>query len=362
MADLPQESGSISLKELLQNFGHYWQYLKAGRKVILLCALIGSTLGLVYSVISVPTYTAEIVFVLENNKDKGSDFAAIASKVGLSMGATSGGLFQDDENIITFMKSRTMITKTLFSRSSVNGEHDYLIDRFVAFNNYKKRWGKVLTSMRFHDNPSYRTRLEDSVIGVFCKFIARDNLSVMKPDKKTDIIVASTSAADEIFAKEFTENLLENVKQFYTETRTRKSQENVNILQHQVDSIRNLLNSAISGVAVSYDANPNPNPAFQRLQVPSKRKMVDVEMNRAILEELVKNLELSKISLRRETPLIQAIDRPVLPLEKSQPGKIKSALIGGLTFTLIVLVLLSLKYYLGRVLYPLKVPGNSLTN
>ena len=40
-------------------------------------------------------------------------------------------------------------------------------------------------------------------------------------------------------------------------------------------------------------------------------------------------LELSKVTLRKETPLIQVIDRPILPLEKDKVSKLKSLILGG---------------------------------
>jgi uncharacterized protein involved in exopolysaccharide biosynthesis len=38
---------------------------------------------------------------------------------------------------------------------------------------------------------------------------------------------------------------------------------------------------------------------------------------------------LAKVTLRKETPLIQVIDRPILPLSKERFGKAKGILIGG---------------------------------
>jgi uncharacterized protein involved in exopolysaccharide biosynthesis len=55
---------------------------------------------------------------------------------------------------------------------------------------------------------------------------------------------------------------------------------------------------------------------------------VDVQANTAILTELVKQTELAKVTLRKETPLIQVIDAPILPLEKKQLGKVKGIVIG----------------------------------
>ena len=121
------------------------------------------------------------------------------------------------------------------------------------------------------------------------------------------------------------------------------------ILRHQADSVRGLLNSALTGVAVSSDANPNMNPALKRLMVPSQRRMVDVEMNKAILEELVKNLEIAEIGLRKETPLVQVIDSPVLPLEYTRLSKLKGIVFGILIGGVLILGYFSLRLYLRAI-------------
>ena len=104
---------------------------------------------------------------------------------------------------------------------------------------------------------------------------------------------------------------------------------NVDILQRQADSIRAELNSAITGVAAASDNVYNLNPAFNVKKTPSTRRQIDVQANTAILTQLVANLELSKVSLRKETPLIQVIDRPILPLDKERVSRKNSLLIGG---------------------------------
>jgi uncharacterized protein involved in exopolysaccharide biosynthesis len=65
-----------------------------------------------------------------------------------------------------------------------------------------------------------------------------------------------------------------------------------------------------------------------RLRVPSQKRQVDVQSSSAIYGEIVKNLELGKISLRQETPLIQVIDQPVLPLPVKKVTKIAGFVLG----------------------------------
>ena len=133
----------------------------------------------------------------------------------------------------------------------------------------------------------------------------------------------------ELFSKLFCEQLLKETSDFYIETKSKKSRLNVDILQHQADSIRAELNGAITGVASASDNVYNLNPAFNVKRTPSTRRQVDVQANTAILTQLVVQLEMAKVGLRKETPLIQLIDRPILPLEKEKLGRFISLMLGG---------------------------------
>jgi uncharacterized protein involved in exopolysaccharide biosynthesis len=54
--------------------------------------------------------------------------------------------------------------------------------------------------------------------------------------------------------------------------------------------------------------------------------------------------------LLRETPLIQLIDRPTLPLKKDKPSKAKSLLIGGFLAGFLMVLYLILKKLLKQVM------------
>ncbi|MNY03534.1 hypothetical protein D3C86_1361610 [compost metagenome] len=101
------------------------------------------------------------------------------------------------------------------------------------------------------------------------------------------------------------------------------------VLQKQTDSIRAELNGAITGAASASDETFMLNPAMNVRRSPSVRRQVDVQANTAILTELVKQSELAKVTVRKETPLIQVIDRPILPLPKERFGKGKGLVMGG---------------------------------
>ena len=118
---------------------------------------------------------------------------------------------------------------------------------------------------------------------------------------------------------------------------------NVEVLQKQADSIRHELNNAINGVANESDNVYNLNPSLNIRTTPAKKRQIDVQANTAILTQLVANLELAKVSLRKETPLIQVIDKPIFPLEKIRVSKLKSILLGGIFAIFLTALYLILK-------------------
>ncbi|HRO42881.1 MAG TPA: hypothetical protein PL009_08605 [Flavipsychrobacter sp.] len=348
---LEKEEQRSVLPELISLYRAWRIFLREkGRKIVIVICF-STVCGLLLSFLIQPKYIATTSFILETtSKSSVGDYASIASKLGLSL-QSGGGIFQKDENIISFIKSRTMIANALYSIAPTEGEQKLLIEWYLKESGLTDGWknDKRLSSLSFHIDETTRTVLEDSVVTLAYKTIVEDHLLIDKPDHDADVIVVSTTFKDEIFSKMFNQALLENVVDFYIDLQTRKLSYNVNILQRQVDSVKSLLNVALSGAAEMSEANPNPNPAFQRLKVPTQRKSVDVEMNKAILEELVKHLELAKISLRKETPLFQVIDKPVLPLEKKKLGKLKGIVLGFVVGGLLSLFYFSLAFYFKRV-------------
>lgn len=335
----------ISIKDIILKFKSGWHYLLAKWVIILLAGVIGGILGLTYAYFKKPTYTATSTFVLEDNKAGGlGQYAGLASLAGIDIGGSgAGGIFQGD-NIIELYKSRLMLEKALLSNVNITSKNQLLIDRYIDFNKLRDKWKEQdnIGSISFYGNPKKFNRKQDSIISDIVETFNKKLLTVEKIDKKLNILKVDIATTDELFSKEFNLKLVETVNNFYTETKTKKSAINVKVLQRQADSVKSVLNNSISGVASAIDAAPNANPTLLSLRVPSQRRQVDVQANMAIYSEIVKNLEISKLSLLQETPLIQVIDLPILPLEKDKVSMIIGSLLGltiGLLFIIIVIFL-----------------------
>lgn len=343
---------STPIKEAWDTYNLNKAYLIGKYKNILLCGLLCSTLMLVYAITKKTLYTAVCTLVMEDPKTSHlSQYSDVATIAEYNMSGVPGnGIFADD-NIIELFKSRTMIISALFSKVQLNGKKEYLINKYIDVFRLRDQWQKKgYGNIQFNTPPEKCNRLQDSIVIDIVNNINKDMLSVTRPEKKLTIVSVKVKALDEYFAKEFVENLVANVSSFFVNTKTQRSQENLSLLQLQVDSIRQLLHYSVGGVAFATDAIPYANPNKIKLKIPSQNKQIDVQANTTIYIEMVKNVELAKIALRHEMPLIQIIDSPMYPLEFERAGKIRSMIIGFIVGIISCIIFLLMKRNIASLL------------
>jgi uncharacterized protein involved in exopolysaccharide biosynthesis len=340
------QNDEITLKELLEKGKEWYSYLLSQWKIIVLAGILGAALGLAYSISKKPIYTATLSFALEDEKGGGMSGAlGLASSLGFDLGGGTGGGAFSGANLTELFKSRTMVEQTLMQPVLVGTDTISLAELYIRTQGWRKKWQEKpkLKPIQFPPltKRQYFTRVHDSIMGKIYKNLTNTSLTVAQKDKKISIISIDVKSTNELFAKAFSETLAKQVSDFYVATKSKKARMNMAILQKQTDSIRAELNGAITGVAVANDNTFMLNPALNVNRAPSAKRQVDVQANTAILTELVKQTELAKVTLRKETPLIQVIDRPILPLPKEQFGKAKGIVLGGILagfFTILGLI------------------------
>lgn len=336
----------ISLKELITKVNESYVYLLSKWKIIVLAGIIGASLGVVYSLVKKPIYTATLSFALEDEKSGGGGLGSalgLASSLGLDLGGGGGSVFTG-ANLTELFKSRAMVEQTLLSSVVKDDKIISLAEMYIQNQGWREKWDDIPKYKTIQFLPDakrkYFTRAHDSILGVIYNNLSKTGLAVAQKDKKIAIITIDVNSTDELFSKYFAEALVKEVSDFYVATKSKKARLNMDILERQTDSIRRELNGAITGVAVANDNTFMLNPALNVRRAPSARRQVDVQANTAILTELVKQTELAKVTLRKETPLIQVIDRPILPLSKEKFGKAKGLVLGGILASFFVMLVL----------------------
>ena len=342
----------FSFKEVFFVTKEWVSYLISKWKLIFIISLLGGLINLSIYYNDKPIYKATLTFAMEEDRGSGgggglSGALGIASSLGIDLGGSGGGAFAAT-NLAELMKSRLLVEKVLLMPIQIDGKTISLIEYYINFNDLRKNWDKnpILKNIQFlsTDDRSKYTREKDSILQQIHKRLTNnESLSIMQKDKKVSILSIDVKSENEYFAKIFCESIAKETSNFYIETKSKKARINMNVLQKQVDSVKNALNGALTGVANEIDLVYNLNPAFNIKGTPSKRKQIDVQANTAILTNLVVQLELAKINLRKETPLIQLIDSPIMPLYNEKMGKSKALILGGFLagFLTVLYVILS---------------------
>lgn len=357
MKKLPSEefkSDEISLKEAIIKIRYWAKYLISKWLIIIIAAGIGAAYGLYKEYYKKPIYKARISFVIENAGSGGAsgvEVGGFVSQFGLDMGSGSTGQTFSGANLQELMSSRAMVQKALLSPVKVNGKTLSLADFYIEIKGFRKEWADTpMSDLHFlpGTDPDLFTLEQNSLMNNFHSVISKKELVVNM--KKAGLSTIEVSSENELFAKYFTEVLLKVVSDFYIATKTKKSFENFSILKTQVDSMRRVLNIAVSNVAVSVDANPNQNRARSVLSAAPQRRQIDLQANQAFYVQMIQNLEAAKITLRKEAPLVQVIDRPVLPLEVSESNRKSAIITGGLIGAVMAIIVLVVRKLLRTVL------------
>ncbi len=333
--------------ETIRLIKNWFNYLRSKWVILIIVGMVCGAIGVLYAWLQKPVYTAELTFAPENEGNNMGSYASLAAQFGFDMGGSTGGAFEG-ENLSEFLKSRMMIETTLLTPMSGTDSGRLLINYYINQKDIKKGWEKVpdLKGFLFENDYSHGNRSRDSILKKISKDVER-NLDIQKKDKKLNIISAKIKDSDELFAKLFIEYLVDNGINYYVNYRSGKSKQNVAILQKQADSVYRLLTGGITAVAVGNDLNVNP--IKQVVRAGMQKKQVDVQVNSKIYEEILKQLELSKISLRRETPFIQIIDTPVMPLEKQKLGRLKALIIFGFVGGFLAVLYFSARFFVAHL-------------
>ncbi|MEJ7588737.1 MAG: Wzz/FepE/Etk N-terminal domain-containing protein, partial [Ferruginibacter sp.] len=149
----------ISLKELLVKMREGYSYLLSKWRIIFLFAIAGALLGLSYSFIKKPVYTAYLSFALEDDQQDGlSGALGLVSQFGFDIGESGGGMFSG-ANLIELFKSRTMVEQTLLKPAVVNGKTISLAEMYIQHAKWRELWvnNAALSKLQFQPNAGRQT-------------------------------------------------------------------------------------------------------------------------------------------------------------------------------------------------------------
>ena len=343
-------NNTVALTDIIASAKNFIQFIQSKIKLLGLLIVLGGLLGLVYYFITSPKYQATATFIVEE-KSSGSGLAGMAGQLGFDISSLTGGnagLF-DGDNILEIIKSRNIIESVLLSKVDIadSANNKTLADLYYETSGLKNKLeGKSndLANLNFSSIKigAAHTILQDSVLYMMIEKINKDNLNVQRTNKKGSIISISTNSVNPQFSKLFSERLLNETSEMYIKIKVGNLSSNINRLQNKADSLQALLNrtSYQSAALNTFDANE----AYKSSAVPEEMSQRDKLVLNTLYAEVVKNVEILRISLINQKPIIQVLDLPKFPLVNQQKSFLIIELIGILAGLVIGLLYLLLAY------------------
>ena len=256
-------------------------------------------------------YNAQLMLAVEEGETSG--WQNLLAQFGLDVGGLNPGGIFEGESLVQLFQTRYMVERTLLQKAEFNGDSVLLINFLYPYT----EWGRdpEFADVTFSEDRSTFTPLQDSLLNEVHEFVNKEILDVYKPDKKLSLIYVSSMHENKYFAQAFTEAVVKNTTEYFLESITSKARVNLEVLQAQKDSAELALKHAIIRNASAQDQSINS--IFQRSQVDKYASYVDLEIANALFIEITKNLTLAEIGLRKQTPLIQVVERPIFPLKRT---------------------------------------------
>ena len=312
MANLMQwlngDMGPKEAKELVQ---HLLAKIWRKKLAVLGLAALGAGVAVNGVWLFPAKYNAQLMLAVEEGETSG--WQNLLAQFGLDVGGLNPGGIFEGESLVQLFQTRYMVERTLLQKAEFNGDSVLLINFLYPYT----EWGRdpEFADVTFSEDRSTFTPLQDSLLKEVHEFVNKEILDVYKPDKKLSLIYVNSVHENKYFAQAFTEAVVKNTTEYFLESITSKARVNLEVLQAQKDSAELALKHAIIRNASAQDQSINS--IFQRSQVDKYASYVDLEIANALFIEITKNLTLAEIGLRKQTPLIQVVERPIFPLKRT---------------------------------------------
>jgi hypothetical protein len=316
------------------------------RWVIVAAGIIGGGIGFGYAhFFNVVEYESKLTFAIEEKGGGGGSLLGLASQFGVDLGGGGGGMFTSD-NLLLLFKSNRIIQGALL-RPLPEVKEGNLYNHYLATHFKEALEENKIDFLPLDLDREKFSRAQDSLLKEVSLEFAKDQLNIVKKDKKASFIDITVKDQSELFAFWMNKLLVEEATQLYIELKVGKMQRSVKLLQSKVDSVQRVLDGTMRSAATGLDQSMGLVSNAPR--VGSAKKQLEAQMLGTLFGELTKNLELTKLTLEREEPTIQIVDAPTMPLEKFGKGRVKFGVIGGFLLGFITLGWLFLRKILGEL-------------
>lgn len=324
----------IDIKELIAKVWHRRKFISIWMGVFLL-------LGLFIAFTSPVSYTANCTLVPQMGERRGGSLGGLASMMGVDMGSSMTGetlspaVYPQIINSVPFCKE-IMETPIVIEKSEGNTItlYDYYTDKKYRPTNIigsVMRYtiglpGLLLSAIRSDKEPttaSYTDTITGRVVTLtkeerrVIKSI-RGNIQ-FESNPKDGYIKLGYSFSEPQPTAVIAQNMYATLEKYVKNYKSQKQLDNLEFVEESYERTRKDFMEKQSRLAAFQDANRDLTSAMARTT--ERRLSSEYEVAYTVYNELARQLEQAKISVKESTPVLTVIDPVVVPHEKSGPRR-----------------------------------------
>lgn len=330
--DIRSKENEIDLLELAK-------ILWSGRKKIVKYGIIGAIAGILIAFSIPKEYETTIKMAPESNK--GQQMNGMSSLMGamagidisraMSSDGVNAAIYPDIVQSKPFLLEFADIPVKFFKKKK--GENDperISLLEYLRSHQKKAWWSYALTApgklVGWIVSGGKGKRVPEKMDDIFhlpkeyMAFTKQLNDKIhLKIDNKTKIITASVTMQDPLVSALIADSLVSKLQKYMTAYRTNKIRSDLENSIKQYNETKERYNDAEDKLAEARDHNRNINTETLRFRI--ERLQNERDLIYEIYRGTAQQVELSKIKLQEQTPIVTIIEPAVIPLKAASPNK-----------------------------------------
>jgi len=327
------EEEEIDIKELIAKVWHR-------RKFIIVCTTVFVLLGLFVAFTSPATYTANTTLVPQMGQQRGGNLGGLASMMGVNIGSSMAGetlspaVYPQIINSVPFCKE-IMETPIVVEKSEgvpITLYQYYTDKQYSSVNvlGVVKRYtvglpGLLISALRSDSEPT--TFVTDSITGKVVTLTKEERKVIeaiqgsiqFNSNDKEGYVTIGYSFSEPQATATIAQNMYATLERYVKNYKSQKQLDNLAFVEESYERTRNDFMDKQAKLAAFQDSNRDLNSAMARTT--ERRLSSEYEVAYTVYNELARQLEQAKISVKESTPVLTVIDPVVVPHEKSAPRK-----------------------------------------
>ena len=296
---------------------------------MLIGAMVGGIIGALYAFSLPNQYTSQIT-VLPEYQSKGPSslggLGSLAGLAGIDIGGMSGGADAIRPELYPNVLQSTPFALSLLKENvySAGTNKPTRFDTYLEGQNKLGLFGWLSTSQEDPETPSPGPMVEQRGIRLtkrqegMAKII--QNKITAAYEKKTGMITLVATMPDPFVAAQIATLSLTYLTDYITTYRTEKARRELSFLTKQTDAAKQRYQN--SEISLSTYRDRNRNLYLNTAKIEEQRIQADFILAQDVYNNLSKQVEMAKIKVQEQVPVLKILEPAKVPTRKSSPSRV----------------------------------------